>query len=192
MRALEAEGPWAEIVIDRVHGARASRDGADRVRTQERKRLKRVLPQAEDAAITRAMWPFRKRPAELKPSEWELRERVFTSSPTMEAAYHRREDLTELFARDDTKAGATGAMRAWCKRVWASGLAEFERVLGRRERGIDESTNHFQGRQTSGFMDGVNNRVKGLKRRGDGIFDVGRLCQRLTLDLQGYHLFGHP
>ena len=92
---------------------------------------------------------MRRRPAALKPSEWELRERVFTSSPTMEAAYHRREDLTELFARDDTKAGATGAMRAWCKRVWASGLAEFERVLGRRERGIDESTNHFQGRQTN-------------------------------------------
>jgi transposase len=36
-----------------------------------------------------------------------------------------------------------------------------------------------------------NNRVKVLKRRCDGIFDVGRRFQRLTLDLHGYQLCGH-
>ena len=192
VRAIEEEVPWAEIVIDRFHVARAYRDCADMVRKQELKRLKRVLPKAESAEITGAMWPFRKRPADLKPPEWDLLERVFTYSPKIEAAYHLREDLTELFARDDTKGGAKCAIRAWCKRVRASGLAEFESFLGTIERGIDEITNYFQGRQTSGFVEGFNNRVKVLKRRCYGIFDVGRLLQRLTLDLHGYQLFGHP
>jgi transposase len=98
--AIEQEVPWAEIVIDRFHVARAYRDCADMVRKQELKRLKRVLPKAESAEITGAMWPFRKRPADLKPPEWDLLERVFTYSPKIEAAYHLREDLTELFARD--------------------------------------------------------------------------------------------
>jgi hypothetical protein len=31
----------------------------------------------------------------------------------------------------------------------------------------------------------------GLKRRCEGIVEVGRLCQRLTL-LHGYPRFGHP
>jgi Transposase len=76
-------------------------------------------------------------------------------------------------------------MRAWCKRGQASGLAEFEGVLGMIDRGMDGITNDFQGRQTRGFVEGFNNRVKVLKRRCYGIFNVGTLFQRLTLDLVG-------
>ena len=191
VRALEEEVPWAEIVIDRFHVARAYRDGADTVHKQELKRLKSAMPKAEYAEITGAMWPFRKRPGDLKPPEWQLLERVFTLSPKLEEAYHLREDLTELFERDYTKAGAKCAMRPWYKRVHASGLAEFESFLGTIDRWMDEITHDFQDRQTSGFVEGFNNRVKVLKRRCYGIFDVGMLFQRLTLDLHGYQRFGH-
>jgi len=75
--------------------------------------------------------------------------------------------------------------------VRQSGLAEFERVLGTIERWMDEITHDFQGRQTSGFVEGFNNRVKVLTRRCYGIFNVGRLFQRLTLDWHGYQLFGY-
>ena len=189
--AIEEEVPWAEIVIDRFHVARAYRDCADTVRKKELKRLKSALPKAEYAEIKGAMWPFRKRPADLEPEEREVLERVFTCSPKIEAAYHLREDLTELFERDYTKAGAKCAIRAWCKRVRASGLAEFKGFLGTIDRWMDKITNYFQGRETSGFVEGFNNRVKVLKRRCYGIFNVARLFQRLTLDLHGYQLFGH-
>jgi transposase len=49
VRAIEAEVPWAEIVIDRFHVARAYRDCADTVRKKALKRLKRVLLKAEYA-----------------------------------------------------------------------------------------------------------------------------------------------
>jgi transposase len=186
-RALEEDGPWAEIVIERFHGARASRDCAD----TGCKRLKHARPKAEYAALQGVMWPLRKRPGELKPPAGELRERGFTCSPKIEAADNLREDLPALFDRGDTKAGATCAMRAWCTRVRASGLAEFESFLGTLDRGMDEITHDFQGRQTSGFVEGCNHRVKGLKRRCHGSFDVGRLFQQLTLDWHGSPLFGH-
>ncbi len=137
------------------------------------------------------MWPFRKRPAALAPQEWELLERVFTLSPKHEEAYNLREDLTALIKRDYTKAGAKCAMRAWYQRVHASGLAEFESFLGTSDRWMEQITNYVQDRQTSGFVEGFNHRVQVLKRRCYGIFDVGRLFQRLTLDLHGYPLFGH-
>ncbi len=137
------------------------------------------------------MWPFHKRPADLKPPEWELLERAFICSPKRKVAYNLREDLTALFERDYTKVGAKCTIRAWCKRVRESGLAEFESFLGTIDRWMDEITHDFQGRQTSGFVEGFHNRVKVLKRRCYGIFNVGRLFQRLTLDLHGYQLFGH-
>jgi transposase len=188
--ALEAEVPWVEIIIDRFHVARTYRDGADTVHKKARKRLNRALPKAEDAELQGAMWPFRKRPVALKPQAWELLERVFTDSPKVEAVYHLREDLTVLFERNDPKAGAKCALRAWCKRVWQSGLAECERFRGTLDRWMDAITNDFLGRQTSGFVEGFNNRVKVLTRRCDGMFNVGRLCQRLTLDWHGDQLFG--
>jgi transposase len=191
VNAVKEEIPWAEIVIDRFHVARAYRDCADTVRKKELKRLKSQLPKAEYAEIAGAMWPFRQRSGDLEPEEWDLLERLFTYSPKIEAAYHLREDLTDLFDRDYTKAGAKCAILAWCKRVRQSGLAEFESVLGTIERWLDEITNYFQGRQTSGFVEGFNNRVKVLTRRCYGLFNVGRLFQRLTLDLHGYQLFGH-
>jgi transposase len=70
-------------------------------------------------------------------------------------------------------------------------LGEFECFLGTIDRWMDEITNYFRGRQTSGFVEGFNNRVKVLTRRCYGIFNVGRLFQRLTLDLHGYQRFGH-
>jgi transposase len=189
--ALAAAVPWVESVMARFPVARASRDCADMVRQQACKRLKRALPKAEYPELKGAMWPFRKRPADLKSPAWDLLERAFTDSPKLAAAYHLRDDLTEVFERDDTKGGATCAIRAWCQRVRARGLAEFERVLGTIDRWMEESTNYFQGRQTSGFVEGFNNRVQVLKRRCDGIFAVGRLFPRLTRDLHGYQLFGH-
>ncbi len=192
VRALEAAVPWAAIVIERFHVARASRDGADMVRQKELKRLKSALPTAEDTELQGAMGPFRKRPGDLTPQEWERRERVFTGSPQIEAASYLREDLTARFARDDTQAGAKRAIRAWCKRVRQSGLAEVTSVLGTIARWLEEITHDFQGRQTSGVVEGFHHRVKVLKRRCDGIFNVGRLFPRLTLDWPGYHLVGPP
>jgi transposase len=191
VNALTEDIPGAAIVIDRFHVARASRDGADTGRKQALQRRKSQLPKAEDAEITGAMWPFRKRPGTLEPQEWDRLERLLTSSPNIEAADHVRDDLTDLFDRDSTKAGAKCAIRAWCTRVPRSGLAEFERVLGTIERWWDAITNDFQGRQTSGVVEGFNNRVKVLTRRCYGLFNVGRLCQRLTLDWHGDQLLGH-
>jgi transposase len=139
--------------------ARAYRDCADTVRQKELTRLKRALPKAEYAESTGAMWPFRKQAGDLKPEERALLERVFRYSPKLEAAYHLREDLTDLFKRNYTKAGAKRAIRVWCKRVQESGLAEFESFLGTLDRWMEEITNYFIGRQTSGFVEGFNNRV---------------------------------
>ena len=54
---------------------------------------------------------------------------------------------------------------------------------------LDEITNYFLERHTSGFVEGFNNRIKVLKRRCYGIFDAKRLFQRLTLDVNGDERF---
>jgi len=60
------------------------------------------------------------------------------------------------------------------------------------ENWMDEITNYFLNRDRSGFVEGINTKIKVLKRRCYGIFNLGHLFQRLVLDLDGYRLFAKP
>ena len=55
--------------------------------------------------------------------------------------------------------------------------------------GAAEIANYFIDRQTSGFVEGLNNKIKVIKRRCYGILNVKHLFQRIHLDLSGYALF---
>ena len=47
----------------------------------------------------------------------------------------------------------------------------------------------FVHRDSSGFVEGLNNKLKVLKRRCYGLLNLGHLFQRIFLDLEGYRLF---
>ena len=53
---------------------------------------------------------------------------------------------------------------------------------------MDEITNYFTSRQTSGFVE--DDKIKILRRRYYEITSLTRLFQRPFLDLEGYRLFG--
>ena len=188
-RAVKEQLPKARVVVDRFHVTKAVGAAADAVRKLETWRLKKELTEVDFKQVAGAMWPFRKRSQDLEDEEWHVLARLFTAAPSIEAAYNLREDLRELFDRPLSRRGAKVALRAWCKRVRASGLGQFTSLLKTIEEWFEEITNYFLERQTSGFVEGFNTRVKVLKRRCYGIFDVGRIFQRLTLDVRGYELF---
>ena len=159
------------------------------MRRQELKLLKEKLSQKEYEQIKGAPWPFRQSLEELTDEEWELLQRLFTYSPNMKEAYLLREELTEIFERNYTRKGGKQAIRAWCRRARQSKLSQFESFLVTIETWLEQISNYFLERLTSSFVEGFNNRVKVLKRRCYGIFDVDHLFQRLTLDISGYERF---
>ena len=57
------------------------------------------------------------------------------------------------------------------------------------DKWIDEITNYFIDRQTSGFVEGLNNKIKVIKRRCYGILNTNHLFQHIFLDVQGYGLY---
>lgn len=181
--------PGIRVVVDRFHVARAYRDCADAVRKAEMRRLKKELPAGEYREVQGLLWLFRRRGETLSDEEWARLDRLLVYSPKLERAYRFREELTEILDTAHTKQSGKAALASWAKRVKKSGLQEFESFVGTLERWEEEISNYFVSRQTSGFVEGMNNRIKVLKRRCYGIFNVGRLFQRLSLDLHGYARF---
>ncbi len=179
----------AEVVVDRYHVAKLYRAGADRLRKQELKRLKRELPKEAYATLKGALWAFRKNTADLEAAEQEVLRRLFAYSPELAQAYTYREQLTAIFEEDLSKEQATAKLKHWQQQVKASGLRCYESFLQTLDKWIDEITNYFLQRHNSGFVEGLNNKVKVLKRRCYGIFNLSHFFQRLFLDLEGYRLF---
>jgi transposase len=179
----------AMVVVDRYHVAKKYRDCADKLRKQELKRLKTELPEQEYKSLKGVMWPFRKNKADLSEREVVSLDRLFSYSPALKLAYDFREELTAVFEQDLTKTEATQAIKTWCENVETSQLSCFDPFLSTLDTHLDEITNYFLRRESSGFVEGLNNKAKVLKRRCYGLRNLNHLFQRLFLDLEGFHLF---
>jgi transposase len=149
IHAVKEEVPAATVVADRFHVAKKYRDGADQLRKQEVKRLKKELPRLAYEEIKGAMWPFRKKPDDLSAEEAARLERLFTHSPALQQAYQLRNQLTAIFDQDLTKAEATEKLKEWQQRVSDSGLTCFDSFLTMLENWMDEITNYFLNRDSS-------------------------------------------
>src|SRR6266508_882854 len=87
------------------------------------------------------------------------------------------------------KADGLRRIQLWRRRVDKSGLRCFDSFLKLLDTWLNLIANYFIDRQTSAFVEGLNNKLKVLKRRCYGLRNVVRLFQRLTLDLEGYRRF---
>jgi transposase len=181
--------PQATIVIDRFHVARHYRDAVDSLRKQEVRRLHKELPKDAHDDLKRTLWPFRKRSSDLDAAEQERLEALLAHSPALRQAYTLREELTTIFTTARSKADGLRRMRFWRQRVARSGLSCFDAFLKLLSSWQDLIANYFVNHQTSSFVEGLNNKLKVLKRRCYGMRNVVRLFQRLTLDLDGYRRF---
>jgi transposase len=187
--AVREEIPSARIVADRFHVARHYREAADDLRKQELHRLKKELPQEAYQKLKGSMHAFRKNARDLNREERKTLKHFFKHAASAKQAYSLRERLTAIFEMSLSQKQAQAKLRRWIQQVCESGLHCFDRFLKLLDTWWEEITNYFIQRENSGFVEGFNNKVKVLKRRCYGIFNLKHLFQRIYLDLHGYRLF---
>lgn len=192
IEAVRQEIPEAQVVADRFHVSRHYRDAVDDVRKAELQRLKTELPVEDYKKLKGSLWAFRKDANDLTPDERRVLDLFFRLAPLAKKAHKLRELLTAIFEMHITKAQAQKKIRAWIKKARASGLSCFDSFCNMLAHWWEEITNYFLLRQNSGFVEGFNNKVKVLKRRAYGLYNLKHLFQRIYLDMQGYRLFALP
>ena len=179
-----------EVVVDRFHVARNCRACVDKVRKQECRRLKKILSETEYQEIVKdMMWTIRKNNRDLTADERKKLRRLFTYSPKLKLAYTFREELTAVFELPLTKQEAKSRLLNWADKVRCSTLTCFDKFLTTLNNWLDDIVNYFVNRLSSGFVEGLNNKIKTIKRRCYGIPRVTTLFQRLYLDIEGYRRF---
>ena len=180
----------ATIVIDRFHVAKNYRDAFDKLRKQEFKRLKSDLSAECYAQDCKGMlWILRKNHRDLTADERVRLRTLFQHSPLLHQAYTFREELTAIFNRHYTVVQAKMAIQAWIRKVEASSLDCYNGFIKTLRRYWTFILNYFKRRISSGFVEGLNNKIKTIKRRCYGISKPTTLFQRIWLDLQGRRRF---
>ena len=178
-----------EVVVDRYHVAKNYRDCVDKVRKRECHRLKKELSKTEYEEIKGVMWTVRTNNEDLTSDERKKLNRLFEYSSELKLAYTFREELTAIFEMRLTREEAKKRLLKWVDKVRRSALTCFDKFLKTLDNWLDEIINYFANRLSSGFVEGLNNKVKTIKRRCYGILRVTTLFQRLYLDLEGYRRF---
>lgn len=178
-----------KLVVDRFHVAKLYRNALEELRKSEMKRLKKELSETQYKKLKGIMWMLRKNHQNLSADEQKTLELLFKHSPLLKLAYDFRNELTDIFEENISKAKAKRKIDSWRKKVIKSELTCFDSFLKTLSNRMDEITNYFIGRHNSGFVEGLNNKIKVIKRRCYGILNVENLFQRIHLDLYGYSHF---
>jgi transposase len=179
-----------DVVVDRYHVAKNYRECVDKIRKQECRRLKKILPETKYKEVVKdMMWIIRKNNRDLTADERKKLRRLFKYSPKLKLAYTFREELTAIFEMQLSKEEAKKRLLKWADKVRRTTLTCFDKFLTTLNNWLGEIVNYFVNRLSSGFVEGLNNKIKTIKRRCYGILRVATLFQRLYLDIEGYRRF---
>ena len=179
----EVFGNNVRIVVDRFHVTKLYRKIVDDVRKSEMRRLKGILSEQEYKELKGLMWALRHPNSKLSDNQKSVLKKAFKHSSKLKEVYHLSEELSKIFNTEMSRNGAIRRLKNWIKKVQKSGTKLFDTFIKTLQKRINEIANYFVLRENSGFVEGLNNRIKVLKRRAYGIVDGIHLFQRICLDL---------
>lgn len=184
IQAAKEALPQAAVIIDRFHVAKHYHKGVDDLRKATLRTLKQTVSDEEYTKLKGLMWPFRHHFWEVEEEQQEALAMLFLHAPELKQAWLLRHELFLIYETHGTPQQAEQRFEQWMAKARETKLTCFDRFIQCLDKSRADILAYFDGRHTSGFVEGLNNRLKLIKRRCYGLLDAGKLFQRIQIDLQ--------
>ena len=177
------------VTIDRFHVAQLIGDKVDKERKKVINRLKKEFENDEEQLMNlkNTMWPFRHHLADLNQDENNRLEYLFELEPALRECYNLREELYKIFeTKEISKQEGKEKIELWCKKAEeykTKGFNPFTSFIKTYKNYQENILNYFTHRASSGAVEGLNNKIKVVKRRGFGFRNITNFAKRLFLDI---------
>lgn len=162
--------PDAAVVIDHFHIVKLMNEKLAELRRRLFKQLKAGF---KKQVLKGAKWVLLKNPENLIPEKDEhaaLQLALGYNQP-LATAYYLKEDLRQLRFQVD-KDTAQAAIEGWIKRAYASGINLLKKMAKTLQRYKCEILAYYDYPISSGPLEGLNNKIKTLKRQAYGYRDT--------------------
>jgi transposase len=179
--AVRACLPNAQITADRFH---VMKNLNDRV-TTARRTIQRVAPEEDKAHLKGCRWLLVKNADDLTDEEQAKLEAMFAVSPALQRLHALKEAFRTVFDTAPDRATAQEQLAAWVQDVEQSGVSSLTKFVTTLRNWWEVILNYFQDRLTSGFVEGMNNKLKLIKRLAYGYRNFAHFRLRVLVECDG-------
>lgn len=166
--------PNAKIIIDKFHVIKKIGDAFKDVR----KSVSKQLDKESKTKLFKDRYLFKKGNENVTDEEYLILIEHFEKSSYLEIAYELKEEFRDIFVLH-SKNEAMEAFERWCKRVKDNKIKEFKKVINTVNNWYEQIFNYFDKKLTNGPIEGINNKIKLIKRAGYGFCSCANLKRRI-------------
>jgi len=179
---IEEMIPNAQIVADRFHVMKQINEELDKQRKTEKRATEKIKSQKlkakKLATITHSKYPLLKRKENLNEEEKAKIETLKTAFPLLGEMYEIKEAVRDIFKSKITRDEALDKFLKWTEDAYKY----YPKSCGTIRRWIDEILAYFDNRTTQGVVEGINQKIKLIKRKAFGLTNFDSFRRRVLLN----------
>ena len=162
--AVKAKLPQATIVADRFHVMK----NLNHCLTQARREIQNKAPVEVKAQLKGSRWVLVKNQQDLNEKERTKLETIYHVSPELKTCHELKELFRLLFDTLTDREDAKQTLQIWIQLAEALEVKALKPFLVTLRNWSEQILNYFFERRTNAFAEGVNNKIKLIKRRAFG------------------------
>ena len=173
--------PKAEIVADRFHVMKQINEELDNQRKKERRKIKTIKNKQEKEkklkGIIGSKYILLKKEEKLTEEEKEKLKIIKKIFPKLKKMYEKKEEIREIYESGKNWEEGLEKIGKWLeevKNIYPESRKTIRNWLG-------EIVSYFDNRTTQGKVEGINNKIKLIKRLGYGFKNFNNFCTRVLL-----------
>nr|WP_203427749.1 ISL3 family transposase [Rippkaea orientalis] len=173
--------PQAEVVADRFHVMKQVNEELD----AQRKTLKREAKELKDtnqkeeilSGLNKSKYVLLKNEEDLNEEQKEKLEQVYKTSEVLSKMHQLKEEFRDIFETQSDWVSGLFELANWCQKAYSL----YPKSCGTIRRWIGEIIAYFDQGTTQGIVEGINNKLKLIKRRAYGFRNFGNFQLRSFL-----------
>ena len=173
--------PNAQITADRFY---VMKNLNDRV-SEARRAIQRDASQEEKAQLKGCRWLLVKNAEDLTEEEQAKLAAMFGVSPELKRLHALKEAFRAVFETVPDRPTAQDQLAEWVQEVQQSGLSSLTKFVTTLRNWWEVILNYFHDRLSSGVVEGMNNKLKLIKRLAYGYRNFAHFRLRVLVECDG-------
>jgi transposase len=180
-QAVEACLPHAQIVADRFHVMKLLNEQV----TTARRNIQRDAPEEVRSVLKGGRWLLVRNEADLSAEQQERLQAMFVAAPELGELHALKERFRAIFEAPISRELANWRLFGWIATVERSSLTALATFVGTLRRRLSHILNYFPARLSSGRVEGLNTKIKLIKRCAYGFGNFLHFALRVQVECDG-------